>query len=952
MMAPWTPGRMPFVAGDDDENGLVDDINGWDFGENDNDPRPIQPPGPFPVEGFAHGSHVAGTIAAVGNNARGISGVSWNSKFMPLKISRTIETPLGPVMILESAAILSALEYAVEKGAPISNNSYGGGIFSGFERAGIYAAGAKGHLFVAAAGNDGTNNDVVPSYPDGYDAPNILSVAAADHHDVMATFSNFGVVGVDIAAPGVDILSVYADGFGTGTEYDTMSGTSMASPHVAGAAAVLKSINPHADYSMLKAAILQGARPSEELVGKLSTPGHLDLAGAIEKLGAFWFEPLVRQVNVAANSSQDVTFRVNAGGRLLAGVYQASVIVTGGHNEINVPVTLQVLPAPVPLLATFRLDDTGTGDGDLTADSGETFDLFVSLRNAASGLMPASIGTISVVSGTATISDATAAWPQLISGQTAESADAFRITAGPGFTGDLELAISVQAGSHGPFVVPVTLHVADFASIRGRVLREISGAPVAGAKVEFWGPSAGYVLADAAGNYLIREVPSGNYSLRAIAGGHAMPLQVPVAAGNATRDLLLRAPSAEVATNAVKIAVTRGSLGASSFGLENASSDTFSFQVLEQPLRRISLISDGAQLDVLKPVLEQLGYQVDSFTNNLQIVLNPLTGYTEYTGVYSSDDAAVHGYDAVIADLTGLQGGGREMTDAEIAVFEAYMERGGLLLLTGRNPMTRPDNEVLRTFLDATSLERQDPAESLAEVQTALPGITFVHVPPGARIPVGPALLDEIAANSGTVYLGGGASADVLTKVPFPSGGRTYLWTGNLEASLWSEAGVNRDVLANLLRNELGADVPWLTVGPAGGTIVNGQWTIDVAADSAGLPIGVHRAVLLVKGDFTNGVTRTVQVELEVGPRALNAKSIAGVRDWLDRPLAGNGSPESAYLQLIHAGGRRRCAAAHSRRSARRGRPHPLHARRGIGSRILRGRSASESRSGPVCHHV
>jgi subtilisin family serine protease len=176
---------------DDDGNGFVDDINGWDFfGDNNSVFDHWQDD--------EHGTHVSGTIAAVMGNGLNVVGVS-QSKIMPVKF-------LGPSGGSTADAI-DSLDYALEMGAKLSNNSWGGGPFSQALYDKIGEANTAGHLFVAAAGNAGSNNDSNASYPCSYDQPNIICVAATDHNDALASFSNYGATTVDVGAPGVSILS-------------------------------------------------------------------------------------------------------------------------------------------------------------------------------------------------------------------------------------------------------------------------------------------------------------------------------------------------------------------------------------------------------------------------------------------------------------------------------------------------------------------------------------------------------------------------------------------------------------------------------------------------------------------------------------------------------------------------------------------------------------------------
>ena len=277
----WTNTRE--VAGngkDDDGNGYIDDIRGYDFVNNDADP----------MDDNGHGTHVSGTIGAVGNNGIGVAGVNWGVKIMPLKF-------LGADGSGYLSGAIDAVNYAVANGAKLSNNSWGGGPYDATLGKAISNAAAKGHIFVAAAGNDSQNNDSITSYPSGYNYDNIVAVAAVDHLDNLAYFSNYGVNTVDIAAPGVNILSTLP-----GNQYGSYSGTSMATPHVTGALSLYWDANPNATYKEVISALYQSADTVStltnyvggggrrlnvaKLLGVSNNPGP-DVTGAKVTSGAF-----------------------------------------------------------------------------------------------------------------------------------------------------------------------------------------------------------------------------------------------------------------------------------------------------------------------------------------------------------------------------------------------------------------------------------------------------------------------------------------------------------------------------------------------------------------------------------------------------------------------------------------------------------------------------------------
>ena len=199
-------------------------------------------------------------------------GVAWSCQIMPLRF-------LGPNGGSTSDAI-AAVNYAVMMGVKVSNNSWGGGGFSTALYNAISNAGANNHVFVAAAGNSGLNTDNSPAYPASYNLPNIISVAATDNRDNIASFSNFGVTTVDLGAPGVDIASTY-----TGSGYVWLSGTSMASPHVAGVVALLQTQNPTWSSSQVINRILTTTRPTASMKGRTATGGVLNAFAALSGNG-------------------------------------------------------------------------------------------------------------------------------------------------------------------------------------------------------------------------------------------------------------------------------------------------------------------------------------------------------------------------------------------------------------------------------------------------------------------------------------------------------------------------------------------------------------------------------------------------------------------------------------------------------------------------------------------
>ena len=253
---------------DSDGNFYTDDLIGWNF-VNDNN---------LPMDYEGHGTHVAGVIGATGNNSKGVSGVCWNIQLMVLK-------GLDDAGRGQISDLCEALEYALMMGVKITNNSWSSlGNYSETLYYVIKTAGeAKDHLFIAAAGNNGSDNDQYPVYPASYDLPNILSVAASNCKDQPIAQSNYGVQSVDLYAPGEEIYSTLP-----GSSYGLKSGTSMAAPFVAGAAALIKAQFPNLTHENIKKKLAFNLRQAPSLVGKCRFSGTLDLHAAME--GGYLFK--------------------------------------------------------------------------------------------------------------------------------------------------------------------------------------------------------------------------------------------------------------------------------------------------------------------------------------------------------------------------------------------------------------------------------------------------------------------------------------------------------------------------------------------------------------------------------------------------------------------------------------------------------------------------------------
>jgi outer membrane protein assembly factor BamB/subtilisin family serine protease len=443
----WTnPGEIPGNGIDDDHNGYVDDVHGWDFINNDRDP----------TDDHYHGTHCAGTIGAVGDNGIGVVGVSPSVKLMALKF-------LGLSGGYTSDAI-EAVDYATANGARITSNSWGGGGYSQALKDSIDESAQAGVLFVAAAGNSSCNNDQTSHYPSSYLSPNIVAVAATNHRDELASFSSYGATTVDLAAPGVDI---YSSSPGGGYRY--LSGTSMATPHVSGAAALLLATRPDWQWDDLKAALLASCDPVPALKGKVVTGGRLNIARAI-------------------------------------------LLNTGPYVALN----------------SVALDDSvaggGNGNGDGIASPGETLAIRLRVQNTGSENAAGVATTASLPnnSGQATLVRASESWGSLAPGQSrGNDATPLLVSISPSVATPhtLNLRFTTTDGAGGSWTTETSCVVNRVSTVTGRVLTLSGAAPLANAVVAYAGASTGQSVTNATGDYVLRLV-EGDYTLTAGAAGY------------------------------------------------------------------------------------------------------------------------------------------------------------------------------------------------------------------------------------------------------------------------------------------------------------------------------------------------------------------------------------------------------------------------------------------------
>ena len=396
------PGEVAGDGLDNDGNGYVDDVNGWDFFHGD---KTVYDAGED-----QHGTHVAGTIGGVGGNGVGVAGVNWNVKMISTKF-------LGPGGGYTSDAV-KALDYLTDlktrRGINIvaSNNSWGGGGYSSTLHAAIIRSANAGILFVAAAGNAASNNDVTANYPSNYSTlvgftgqppasyEGVIAVAALTSTGGLASYSNFGPTTVDIAAPGSGIWSTTP-----GNTYGNLSGTSMATPHVTGAVALYASAYPAAAASTIRSAILNTARATPSAAGLTVTGGRLDVAAALNVAPPVGIRITGGSVVEGNSGTTPLTFTVTltaaAATTVTVNYATAGGTATSGTDFVAQSSTLSFAPGETSKTVSVNVV------GDTAFESNESFT--VALSGASSN---ATIQTASAT-GTITNDDAQPAPPTL-----------------------------------------------------------------------------------------------------------------------------------------------------------------------------------------------------------------------------------------------------------------------------------------------------------------------------------------------------------------------------------------------------------------------------------------------------------------------------------------------------------------------------------------------------------
>lgn len=326
--------EIPGNGIDDDSNGYVDDIHGWNFAGDNNDP----------MDNYGHGTHCAGIIGSVGNNNTGITGINMNPKLMAIKIGNG-----GRIYLTD---ILESFDYLYKQEVYIASNSWGGGPYSQALYDAIEEGKQQNVLFIFAAGNDFQNIDETNYYPSGYDLDNIISVASTNNEDELSFYSNYGLESVDLGAPGENIISTLP-----GNLYDFRSGTSMATPYVAGAASlIIDNLESLPSYLLLKEMILNGVDEIPSLSSKCKTGGRLNINNVLSKINTeniliypneldfgdiFVDSPKTESIQIFNNGEEDFIAYLTEDSNIIT--LSENVVTVSPGSSVNIDVTIKAL---------------------------------------------------------------------------------------------------------------------------------------------------------------------------------------------------------------------------------------------------------------------------------------------------------------------------------------------------------------------------------------------------------------------------------------------------------------------------------------------------------------------------------------------------------------------------------------------------------------------------------
>ena len=785
----WTNPRE--VAGngiDDDLNGYVDDVRGWDFYNNDSDP----------MDDNKHGTHCAGTIGAVGGNGAGLAGVCWEVSIVGLKF-------LSASGSGATSDAVEAVNYSTQIGVAMTSNSWGGGGSSQALKDAIEAAGTAGIIFVVAAGNSAANTDSLPSYPASYPSANIVSVASTTRADALSSFSNFGVTSVDLGAPGSEIYSTVLNG-----GYALLSGTSMATPHVTGALALVKSIAPQLTVAQLKQNLLSTVDPLPALSG-----------------------------------------RTASGGRLNVGRF------------------MQQSAGPVPVISNTQIAEGSGSNKDGVLNPGESFTIAIGVTNRGTETASNITATLTLPpSSSYSVSENTITIGTLEPGAAASPLSAFALRSPSGLSTPHEETLTITLTYGAPlksnqFTLPIRVNTT--AHISGFVTEQSTSQPLARATISYDGPTSGVVTCDEAGAYQFTAV-DGAYSIQASASGWLPSLAQTVTAppDRSGVNFALRLPNLDLRPSSISLNLNAGDIATPSLLLANRGSIplvwrlelfnefTARDQVFHLPpvaltsadpdrpsatqddTNNAAIVPMSAGLDTALGTLTgiKIGFLAESASVSLISADVAARGATVVTLSPPLSASALAGVQVVVVDDTVAV-----LSSNDVSTLRSWLQNGGGLLTEGDNltSMVNLNTVLAGSGLVATSHEFLDLTLTDVRSHSITKGITSVfEAAAGASFTLSGAASPLLVEDSGAVHA-------AVSRLGL---GRVVAVGNEITASSNFGTGQARQCANQMIDSlALTKNTPWVLPSVSSGSIaVGSSGRVDLAINTEGLITGTYQA--------------------------------------------------------------------------------------------------------------
>ncbi|MEK7950105.1 S8 family serine peptidase [Luteolibacter soli] len=792
------PGEIPANGIDDDANGFIDDVHGWDFYTDDSDP----------TDGNGHGTHCAGTIGGVGDNLIGVAGVNWEVSLVALQF-------LSPGGSGSTSDAVDAVNYGRKLGVTLTSNSWGGGAYSATLEQAIRDAGAAGQLFIAAAGNDATDNDITPHYPSTYNLDNVIAVASTTRTDALSSFSCFGKTTVDLGAPGTDIYSTTP-----GNTYGTKSGTSMATPHVSGAAALLYAISPERSHMDIKEVLLQTADRLPALNGICVSGGRLNLHRAAEYV---------------------------SGPRVLPSVVEVAELA---------------------------------GNGDGIASPGETITFDVAFKNVGSEPAEASTATLGLETPTPGVTVTGGPFPlSYLDPGELTGLHRFTIALAPNLPTPaqvpLKFTVTPATGESWTSLRPLEVH--SFHRISGQVLRKDGLGAIGGAALTYSGPLGGTITTDADGHFDF-QVYEGSYQLRATAAGYMAGTTTTVTLPPNAEGLELRLGKAQLsaAPESISVSLLAGDSTTRTVQITNDGNVPLQWQstvasISANQSTNLPAHVAGTEEDPDRPgavrVHDALPSVEDVDVDLGGVGIGMLTGsFSEFATEMGSRGASVtaltlplgatslNGISIVVLDDTASS-----LTAADIALLRAWTMAGGALFLEGDESVSMGNINALANgsgiqglvydsfiFETLTDIVPHEITENVTSIGASSYGAHCTVSGPAEALVRTP-------------------SGDIFAAASWLGAGRVFMAGNEIHYTSDWATGQTR-LFVNQAVDWLAARSRWLQIAdPVSGTLAPGETaTVTLLFDASFVEAGIYQGGLVLTTDSPTTPKREIAVQLSV----------------------------------------------------------------------------------------